>query len=189
MNTQTKSAQLFVDKTITTLHGDVAVKSSLSLLKQAAFEYSIEEFGELCEIPAEKIEQLAYKFTSYGTKAVVDTHGGNMHTNGFYNAFTIVMLNAMIGNINKKGGMKAKAGGYPTSDAGPRYDFSQFEGKVVPKGVFLSRSKFPYEKTTEYKNKVAAGESPYPTRAPWYPFAAPLLTEHLSAAIDGNHIV
>lgn len=185
LNTQTKSAQLFVDKTITTLHGDVAVKSSLSLLKQAAFEYSIEEFGELCGIPAEKIEQLAYKFTSYGTKAVVDTHGGNMHTNGFYNAFTIVMLNAMIGNINKKGGMKAKAGGYPTSDAGPRYDFSQFEGKVVPKGVFLSRSKFPYEKTTEYKNKVAAGESPYPTRAPWYPFAAPLLTEHLSAAIDG----
>uniref|UniRef100_A0A5Q0TFK6 Molybdopterin-dependent oxidoreductase n=1 Tax=Vibrio algicola TaxID=2662262 RepID=A0A5Q0TFK6_9VIBR len=109
----------------------------------------------------------------------------NMHANGFYNGYTILMLNAMVGNINKKGGMMAKAGGWPTSGAGPRYDFTQFKGKVAPKGVFLSRSKFPYEKTTEYKNKVAAGQSPYPTRAPWYPISTPLLTEHLTAAMDG----
>ncbi|MGB2147471.1 MAG: molybdopterin dinucleotide binding domain-containing protein, partial [Vibrio toranzoniae] len=112
-------------------------------------------------------------------------HGGNMHTNGFYNSFSILMLNALIGNINAKGGAMAKAGGYPTSVAGPRYDFTKFKGKTKPQGVFLSRSKFPYQKTSEYKRRVAAGESPYPTRAPWYPISAPLLTEHLSAAIDG----
>ncbi len=185
VHTQTEEAALFVDKTVSLASGEVRVKSSLQRLKEEAFKYSLEFYSQQCEIPVEQVVELAKRFTSHGTKAVVDTHGGNMHTNGFYNSFTIMMLNALIGNINMKGGAMAKAGGYPTSAAGPRYDFTKFAGKVGPKGVFLSRSKFPYHKTSEYKRRVEAGESPYPTRAPWYPFAAPLLTEHLSAAIDG----
>lgn len=185
LHTQSDEAMLFVNREVALSSGTVCVKSSLQHLKEQAFKYDLNFYSEQCEIPVEQITALAKRFTSYGTKAVVDTHGGNMHSNGFYNTFTIVMLNALIGNINMKGGAMAKAGGYPTSAAGPRYDFTQFEGQVAPKGVFLSRSKFPYQKTSEYKRRVAAGESPYPTRAPWYPFAAPLLTEHLSAAIDG----
>ncbi len=88
----------------------------------------------------------------YGPKAnqLLMTNAGNegrddifkrFAFNSFYNAFTIMMLNALVGNINMKGGAMAKAGGYPTSAAGPRYDFTQFAGKVGPKGVFLSRSK------------------------------------------------
>lgn len=185
LHTQSDEAMLFVNREVVLTSGRVRVKSSLQHLKEQAFKYDLNFYSEQCEIPVEQITALAKRFTSYGTKAVVDTHGGNMHSNGFYNTFTILMLNALIGNINMKGGAMAKAGGYPTSTAGPRYDFTQFEGQVAPKGVFLSRSKFPYQKTSEYKRRVAAGESPYPTRAPWYPFAAPLLTEHLSAAIDG----
>lgn len=185
VNTQAQPARLLVEQSVQTQHGELKVASSLQQLKLSAFKHSMQEWSELCEVPVDKIIELATKFTSHGHKAVVDTHGGNMHTNGFYNGYTILMLNAMVGNINKKGGMMAKAGGWPTSGAGPRYDFTQFAGKVAPKGVFLSRSKFPYEKTTEYKNKVAKGQSPYPTRAPWYPISAPLMTEHLTAAIDG----
>ena len=85
-----------------------------------AFKYDLAYYSEQCEIPQDQIIALAKRFTSYGTKAVVDTHGGNMHTNGFYNSFSILMLNALIGNINAKGGAMAKAGGYPTSVAGPR---------------------------------------------------------------------
>ena len=51
--------------------------------------------------------------------------------------------------------------------------------------MFLSRSKFPYEKSSEYKRKVAAGESPYPARAPWRVLAAPALTEHIASGLDG----
>ncbi len=54
----------------------------------------------------------------------------------------------------------AKAGGYPTSVAGPRYDFTKFKGKTKPQGVFLSRNKFPYQKTSEYKRRVAAVNRP-----------------------------
>lgn len=184
-NTQTTPAELFVDRSIQTSQGPVRVKSSLQRLKEEAFKYPLDTYSEQCGIAADKITELAQRFTSYDTKAVVDTHGGNMHTNGFYNSYAILMLNALIGNINLKGGVMAKAGGYPTSAKGPRYNFTAFPGKVGPKGIFLSRSKFPYHKTSEYKRRVAAGESPYPTRAPWYPISAPLLTEHLSAAIDG----
>lgn len=184
-NVQVDEAALFVDQDVEIDGQTVRVKSSLQRLKEEAFKYDLAYYSEQCEIPQDQIIALAKRFTSYGTKAVVDTHGGNMHTNGFYNSFSILMLNALIGNINAKGGAMAKAGGYPTSVAGPRYDFTKFKGKTKPQGVFLSRSKFPYHKTSEYKRRVAAGESPYPTRAPWYPISAPLLTEHLSAAIDG----
>ncbi|UTV29579.1 tetrathionate reductase subunit A [Photobacterium atrarenae] len=185
LHTQSGEAALFVDRQVVIASGPVRVKSSLQRLKEEAFKYDLAFYSAQCGIAEETIVDLARRFTSHGTKAVVDTHGGNMHTNGFYNSFTILMLNALIGNINCKGGAMAKAGGYPTAAAGPRYDFTQFQGKVKPKGVFLSRSKFPYHKTSEYKRRIAAGQSPYPTRAPWYPFSAPLLTEHLSAAIDG----
>ncbi|MGF1681512.1 tetrathionate reductase subunit A [Photobacterium minamisatsumaniensis] len=185
LHTQSNEASLFVDRELTLNTGSVRVKSSLQRLKDEAFKYDLAFYSQQCGIPEAQIIELAKRFTSYGTKAVVDTHGGNMHSNGFYNAFTIVMLNALIGNINMKGGAMAKAGGYPTSAKGPRYDFTTFDGKTAPKGIFLSRSKFPYHKTNEYKRRIAAGESPYPTRAPWYPISAPLLTEHLSAAIDG----
>ncbi|NAZ45483.1 tetrathionate reductase subunit TtrA [Vibrio toranzoniae] len=184
-NIQIDEAALFVDQDVEIDGQTVRVKSSLQRLKEEAFKYDLAYYSEQCEISQDQIIALAKRFTSYGTKAVVDTHGGNMHTNGFYNSFSILMLNALIGNINAKGGAMAKAGGYPTSVAGPRYDFTKFKGKTKPQGVFLSRSKFPYQKTSEYKRRVAAGESPYPTRAPWYPISAPLLTEHLSAAIDG----
>ncbi|MGF1695359.1 tetrathionate reductase subunit TtrA [Vibrio lamellibrachiae] len=184
-HTQSDSAQLFVEQEVMIDGQPVVVKSSLQRLKEEAFKHDLSFYSAQCDIPEEKLIELATRFTSHGTKAVVDTHGGNMHTNGFYNSFTILMLNALIGNINLKGGAMAKAGGFPTSAAGPRYDFTKFKGKTKPQGIFLSRSKFPYQKTSEYKRKVAAGESPYPTRAPWYPISAPLLTEHLSAAIDG----
>lgn len=185
LHTQGEEAALFVEKQVTLGGTLVTVKSSLQRLKEEAFKYDLDFYSQQCGIAKQDIIALAKRFTSYGTKAVVDTHGGNMHSNGFYNSFTILMLNALVGNINLKGGAMAKAGGYPTSANGPRYDFTQFEGKVGPKGIFLSRSKFPYQKTSEYKRRVAAGESPYPTRAPWYPISAPLLTEHLSAAVDG----
>ncbi|UJF17348.1 tetrathionate reductase subunit TtrA [Vibrio sp. SS-MA-C1-2] len=185
LSTQVDPADLFVTRTISIKGRDVEVKSSLQHLKEQAFKYDLAFYSRQCGIPEDEITALAKRFTSYGTKAVIDTHGGNMHTNGFYNSFTILMLNALIGNINMKGGAMARAGGYPTSGSGPRYNFTQFKDKVKPKGIYLSRSRFPYEKTSEYKRKVSAGKSAYPTRAPWYPFSAPLLTEHLSAAIDG----
>ncbi len=113
INTQAKPAQLFVDTDVETTQGTVRVKSSFQHLKEQAFKYDIAYYSEQCGISENQIMSLAQRFTSHGTKAVVDTHGGNMHSNGFYNAYTILMLNAMIGNINLKGGVMAKRAVYP----------------------------------------------------------------------------
>ncbi|GKX64470.1 tetrathionate reductase subunit A [Pragia fontium] len=185
LNTQPAPASLFVDTQLGTTSGTVRVKSSLQLLKEEALKYDLATYSRECEVPEEKIVELANCFTSYGTQAAVDTHGGTMHSNGFYTAYAILMLNALIGNLNMKGGVMAKAGRYPTDGKGPKYNFAQFPGKLAPKGVFISRNKFKYENTSEYQRKIAAGQSPYPSRAPWYPFSQPLMTEQLSAAIDG----
>lgn len=82
----------------------VLAKSALQLFKESCFSYSIEEYSEQCGVPVDTIIQLTKKFTSHGPRAAVITHGGTMHSNGFYTAWAILLLNAMIGNMNKKGG-------------------------------------------------------------------------------------
>ncbi len=119
LHTQATEATLFVDRDIIVADVSVRVKSSLQRLKEEAFKHDLSFYSQQCEISEADIINLATRFTSFGTKAVVDTHGGNMHSNGFYNTFTILMLNALIGNVNLKGGAMAKAGRIPTSKQGP----------------------------------------------------------------------
>ncbi|SOD90969.1 molybdopterin dinucleotide binding domain-containing protein [Caenispirillum bisanense] len=178
-------AQLFHTGTVETPEGPVAVKTSLQLLKDSAEAHSMADYAAACGLDVSVIEGLAREFTAHGKKAAVDCHGGTMHANGFYTAFSVLMLNLLIGNWNMKGGMVDSIGGFPDYAPGPRYDLAKFPGQVAPKGIFLSRSKFPYQKTSEFKRRKEAGESPYPTKAPWYPLSPPMLTEYLTAAVNG----
>lgn len=180
-----KRAQLFVERTVETSDGPTTVRSSLFKLRQEAMQLSIEEYADICGIHADVIRKLAKRFTSFGRKAAVDTHGGMMSGVGFYASYGINMINLLAGSFNHKGGVAKGGGSFSGVGAGPRYDLANFPGKIGPKGVFLSRSKFPYEKTSEYKRHVAAGESPYPASAPWRKLAPPILTEHLLSGLEG----
>jgi len=162
---------------------EVEVKSSLQLLLEEAQRYSMEEYSSFCQVPLATIEELAREFTAHGRKAVADCHGGTMHSNGFYTAYAVTMLNGLVGNLNWKGGATAGGGRYPDFGKGPRYNFKKFPGKVKPRGVPISR-KFPYEKTTEFQRKKAAGK-PYPAEHPWYPFSAAIQSEYLGSALNG----
>lgn len=178
-------ALLTVPDEITVNDKPIVAKTSFMLLTESARSKSLEEYSAECDVSVEKIKDLAVRFTSHGTKASVFSHGGTMSTNGFYSAWAILMLNAMVGNLNVPGGTIPNAGTYPAFGPGPRYDLANFDGMVQPKGVFLSRSKFPYEKTSEFKRKVAAGKSPYPAEEPWFPFSSPLTSEYLASAMQG----
>src|SRR3546814_4383029 len=74
----------------------------------------------------------------------------------------------MVGNLNVKGGLVLDAGPFGPFGPGPRYNFAQFPGRAKPTGVPLSRSRFPYEKTSESKRKLEQDGTPYPPAAPWY---------------------
>jgi len=185
------AAELFVDREVelvgaTEGHGEtVRVRSSMTLLREAAHEHSLADYAEYCGIPEATIIELARRYARHGRRAVVNCHGGMMSGNGFYAAFAVQMLNVLAGNHNRKGGSAEGGGQFNGVGEGPRYDLANFPGKRGPKGIFLSRSRFPYEKSSEYQRKVAAGETPYPARAPWRSLAPPTLTEHLPSALDG----
>lgn len=180
-----QEAVLFHEGTVRTPDGnEIAVKSSLTLLRDEARKHSLQAYSDACGIPVDTIVELAEEFTSHGKRAAVDTHGGTMASNGFYNAYAIVMLNALVGNLNVKGGTSAGGGAFKAIAPGPRYNLKKFPGAVKPKGVGLGRNA-PYEHSTEYKRKVAKGENPYPATAPWYSLSPTMTSEFLTSALNG----
>jgi len=181
----TNKAKLYVEQVISTTNGEVNVASGFELLKQSAMQLTLDEYSDDCEVPVTDIIALAREFTSHGRLASVISHGGTMSANGFHSAWSIMMLNVLNGNINARGGTVIGGGAYSPFGVGPKYNLKKFKGMVKPSGVFLSRSKFPYEKTSEFKRKKAAGQNPYPAQQPWFPISPPVTTEHLAGALNG----
>lgn len=179
-------ATLFVTRQVTLADGrSVTVKSSFQCLKESAEKMTLAQYSQLCGVAENKIIALADAFTRHGRKAAVITHGGMMAGNGFYNAWAVMMLNALIGNLSLEGGVFVGGGKFNGATDGPRYNMASFPGKIKPKGLSIARSKTAYESSEEYRSKVAAGVSPFPAKAPWYPFVAGQLTELLTSALEG----
>lgn len=154
-------AQLFVTREVTLADGQtVTVKSSFQCLRESAEKLSLTQYSQQCGVSEADIGTLADAFTRHGRKAAVITHGGMMAGNGFYNAWSVMMLNALIGNLSLEGGVFVGGGKFNGATDGPRYNMDSFAGKVKPKGLSIARSKTAYESSEEYRNKVAAGQSP-----------------------------
>ena len=175
-------APLFFAGQVETAKGKATVKTSLTLLREEAESRSLNDYSDASGIPVETIVGLAKEFTSHGRKAAVNSHGGMMSGSGFYNAYALMMLNTLIGNLNWKGGTLASGGWFP-DNKGPRYELLKFPGMVKAKGLPIGRN-VPYEKTSEFKAKKAAGKA-YPADGPWYPNAPGLATEWISTAVNG----
>lgn len=163
----------------------MAVCTSFVKLREEARRQTLQEYSDKCGVPVKDIEDLARELTSHGKQAVANSHGGTMSGAGFYTAYAIAMLNNLIGNLNVKGGWVLDAGPFGPFGPGPRYNFAQFPGAVKPTGVALSRTRFPYEKTSEFKRKKEAGQNPYPAKAPWYPAPGGMSSEMLAAGLLG----
>lgn len=176
-------AQLFAEAEVEVAGAPLRLCSAMVMLRRSARAMTVEQYSQACGIPVDVIEGLAREFTSHGKKAAVNTHGGTMAGNGFYNAFALVSLNTLVGNLNRKGGTIINAGGFKEED-GPRYRLAEFDGKVKPSGTPLGRNQ-PYEKSAEFRRRKEAGEKPYPASQPWFSTAPQLATEWLPAARSG----
>ncbi|UCZ56554.1 tetrathionate reductase subunit TtrA [Desulfurispirillum indicum] len=158
------------------------VKSAFTLMKEAAQEHTLEEYSRFCGVPVHDIIDLAREFTSHGRKAAIDCHGGTMHTTGYYTTYAIMMLGALIGNLNYRGGMSVGGGKFRDFN-GAAYNLVGYAGKVQPRGYRADRARRAYENTKEYRDRVAAGQNPYPARDTWYPFARALESEVIVSSI------
>ncbi|MDP3617846.1 MAG: molybdopterin-dependent oxidoreductase, partial [Rhodoferax sp.] len=176
-------ASLFVDAILSVGGQEVRVKSSLQLLREEAMGQQLSAYAQACGIPVETLVALASELASHGKRASVIAHGGMMSGSGFYNAYALMSINALLGNINWKGGFVANGGGFKDSGDGPRYNLDSFVGMVKPSGTPLGRN-VPYERTAEFAAKKAANK-PYPATSPWFPNAPGLTTEMLPGGING----
>ncbi len=179
----TGAAQLFVDSVLTIGGQDIHVKSSLQLLREEALRLDLAAYSQACGIPADTLAALAKELSSHGKRASVIAHGGMMSGSGFYNAYALMSINALLGNINWKGGFVANGGGFKDNGEGPRYNLASFPGMVKTSGMPLGRN-VPYEKTSEFAARKAEGKA-YPAAAPWFPNAPGLTTELLPGGING----
>ncbi|THF67411.1 tetrathionate reductase subunit TtrA [Pseudothauera nasutitermitis] len=177
------AAPLEVDTHIEVGGKPLRVRTGHDLLRESAMSRSLEEYAADCGVPVEIITGLADEFSSHGRRACAVAHGGMMSGAGFYNAYSVVTLNALIGSLNWKGGFAMNGGGFPHVAAGPRYDLLNFPGKIQPRGTPLGRN-FPYERTAEFARKREAGQ-PYPARDQWFPGAPGLGTEFFASTFGG----
>lgn len=175
----TASAELFFEGEV----NGIKVSSSLNLLRQGAYKYTLQEYSDICGIPVRQILEVAQEFTSHGSKVAADSLAGTVAANGLDFAVALFLLPALMGAYNSKGGMAANGPGYAAYTPGPKYNLASFDGIVKAKGVKISREGFRYENTTEYKEKVAKGENPYPSHLPWHSLGMSLDGQALFSAI------
>ncbi len=161
-----------------------SVKTSFNILKDNVNELKLQEYSKECGVSVEKMQEVAKKFTNHGRRASVDCHGGTMHTTGFYTTYAIMMLGAMVGNLNYKGGMSAGGGAYKDF-VGKKYNLFGYKGKSKVHATRVDKTRMAYEKTNEYKNKVTRGENPYPAKDSWYPFTNALESEIITNSAKG----
>lgn len=151
----------------------VKVKTAFMLMKEAAFEHTIDEYAEICGVPASEIERIAKEFTSHGVKASARGLGSTVSQVGFDTTMGFRTLNALVGSVQMIGGTVSCTAPTSTGD-GPRYKLATIKGKPavsVKNARYLSRTACAWQKTDEYKNRVAAGETNPTPKLPWYPIA------------------
>ena len=151
---------------------EIQVRTSFAILKESAFRYEIHEYSRVCGIPEDKIEEIAKEFTSHGTKVAADGMGSTATANGSDITMIHYILMAMVGSINKKGGAITRRNSYKSTSAGPRYQLNVIPDGPKASGMRISRTGVRYEDTTEYKEKVAKGKNPYPSKMPWHPIGS-----------------
>jgi len=158
----------------------IKVKTAFTILKEEALTKTIDQWSEICGIPAADIELVAKEFTSHGKKAGVEFYRGPVQqTNGYYNGQSLIALNILIGSTDHKGGMSVGGGHWHMF--GDKADF-QFNinkmhpGKLTSFGHKITREGSSYEKSTLFTG--------YPAKRPWFPFTGNIYQEALPSAAD-----
>lgn len=180
-------AELFYTGTVNIGGQDVEVKTTLQLLKDRAYEKTIEEWAEICGVDPDIIVQMAKDFTSVGRQAATYVHrGAAMHPHGEYSVWAYRALDMLIGNYHRKGGLLARAGHFDYNKHVYHLDKKGF-GEPVTWGPHIDRHKDHYEESLEYWEKKLKGGSGYPAKRPWYPHTPEESYTEIFAGIDEGY--
>lgn len=171
---------LFVEGSV----NGIAYKSALKLYAEETQANSMEEWADISGISVRKIEEVSRELTSHGKKVGVELYRGPVqHTNGYYNAAAIIMLNVLVGNAGWTGGMGPGGSHYHEdgSKAGQPFNIvkGMHPGKLGSYGVTLTREGWKYENSTLFASEG------YPAQRPWFPFTGAVYQEIIPSAAAG----
>ncbi|OUO91326.1 hypothetical protein B5F40_04270 [Gordonibacter sp. An230] len=181
VNTQCEKAELRFEGEV----NGVKVRTAFSLFDESVHERSIEEYSEECGVPTSEIERIAKEFTSHGTKSSARLMGGSACVTGVDTTLAYRMLNALIGSDEMIGGCGPSNMGASTTADGKRYKLGTVEGKPdISKAQCIARNGKAWEKTDEYKNRVAAGEKDPKPMLPWFPVESSADSQALASIVN-----
>ena len=182
-----ETAELFYTGTVNIDGQDVEVKTVLQILKDRAYEKTIEEWAAICGVDVNTIIQMAKDFTSVGRQAATYIHrGAAMHPNGEYNVWAYRALDILIGNYHRKGGLMGRAGHLDYNKHLYNLDKKGF-GEPVSWGPYIDRHKSKYESTLEYWSKKLETGNGYPAQRPWYPHTPEESYTEFFASVDQGY--
>ncbi len=183
-----QEAELEVDTVLVTGKGEsIRVKSAFTIMKEGVMERSMEEYAALAGVEPGEIEAVAEEFSSHGPRAAVcQYHGAGNYVGGVYAAYAVAVLNAMVGNLQRKGGYLS-SGGKAASWSKGCFDLKTFSGSRRPWGVRISREKACYHKSSEFRRKKEKGLNPYPAPRPWFPFTKGGLSVEALGGVDQGY--
>jgi len=161
--------------------GGKRCKSVFTLFAERVRERTLAEYGEICGVAAATIADLAREFTAHGKRAATEHYRGAVqHTNGVYNALSIIALDALIGSYDWKGGSTAGGGSYPHNTG--VVDVTKVPNKVSASGIRIDRT----QKNYETDGKSFFQRDGYPAKRPWFPFGTSgNYQEVIPSAADG----
>ncbi len=172
------------DLDVTTTANGLNLKTGFTLLKEAAFAQTLDQYAKTSGVGLKTLVNLATEFTSHGRRAAIDFYRGPIkYSNGYYTAQAIILLNALIGNIDHQGGLIAGGGGWDAKGAKPGQPFPMAKlhnGALTPFGVKLTR-----EASGAYEKSTLFAKDGYPAKRPWFPFTSDVYQEIIPAANAG----
>ncbi len=150
----------------------VKVRTGFSLLTETVNEYTMDEYAEITGVPVEDLERIAKEYTSHGTRVGICHKGGSAASvNGIDTVMGAAVLHAIVGANQMIGGNAPNSPAPATAGNGARYKLGAIEGKPdvsTKNACYISRTVKAWEKTDEYKNRVAAGEKDPKPLMPWF---------------------
>ncbi|MDI7259780.1 MAG: molybdopterin-dependent oxidoreductase [Thermodesulfobacteriota bacterium] len=142
---------------------DSSGKSHIGFKTLVLKEYSPKQVSQATGIPEDRIIQIAREFSSHRPSIAISGRGVGMQTNGTYAQMAIDSLNALMGSIDRPGGLLRQR--KPPFQKWP----SVLKDPIAEKGLSLPRIDgagdlpFPFAKEVPYilPEKIGRGE-PYP---------------------------
>lgn len=152
----------------------IKVRTGWRITKDSINEHTIDEYAEITGVPVAEIERMAKEYIAHGRKSNIQVSAGATATVVGADVYMgRLLLCAMAGNLQVRGGSWPVMSAPPLEAPGQRYDLAIVEGApdvTLANATMIARGGKSWSQTDEYKNRIAAGESDPKPQLPWYSF-------------------